>query len=88
MSGAREQQYSIDAIAAMTQQRCRDSGPASELWEEVSKMRDDNRERDDMLSKFIGAQSLARWLIPIVASVLSSSLAAAAVGWLIMRSGH
>lgn len=75
----------MDSVSAVVQQRCRESGPAFELWEAINKMREQNRERDDLISKFIGAQSLARWLVPVTASVLSSSLAAAIVGWLLTR---
>lgn len=48
---------------------------AAGLWEEIGKMRDANTNRDKLIAEFVGAQKLARWLVPVVTGVASSALA-------------
>lgn len=61
---------------------CWNEGAGLRVWEKIEAMEKENATRDKLLAEFVGAQKLARWLVPVVTGVLSSSLAV----WLLRAS--
>lgn len=75
----------VDREEAGHMRRCEAEGPAKRLREELIEVKADVKSHTQILSEIAGAQKLSRWLVPIVVSVLSSSMAVAAVKMMVGR---
>lgn len=72
-----EAERTSKAMITEYQNNCINSGPICGVWEEIGRMRETMSSHDKIISEFVGAQKLSRWLVPMAASLASSALAVA-----------
>jgi hypothetical protein len=56
---------------------------ARSLGKRLNEMEKTQIAHGELLAEFVGAQKLQRWMVPIITGVLSSSVAAAFVAWML-----
>lgn len=56
---------------------CEEKGPACKLGKRMEKMEAKIEDHGKIISEFVGAQKLSRWLVPMVASLATSGLVVA-----------